>query len=90
MKLDSMRLAHTAAIVTAAFYVICALLVSGMPGIYYPMMRSWFHGIDFPQSMMKSNVAFGTSFFGLVTMSAIAWITAYIFSEVYNAFGKRK
>lgn len=90
MKLDPTRLAHTLAIVTAVFYLICVVLIRSMPGVYFPMMRSWIHGIDFPQSMMRSSLPAGVWIYGLITMTAVAWVTGYAFGAVYNALGGKK
>lgn len=88
MKLDSVRLAHTLAIVTAAFYAICWFLISSTPGFYMGMMRSWIHGIDI-SSLPTNPMVFGTGLYGLVTMTAVAWITGYVFASIYNALGKK-
>ena len=88
LKLDSVRLAHTSAVVTAVFYAICWFLISSMPGFYMGMMRSWIHGVDItalPRTMMSP----GLGLYGLVTMTAVAWITGYVFASVYNALGKK-
>ena len=90
MKLDPTRLAHTLAIVMAAFYIICVLLVSRAPGVYFPMMRSWIHGIDFPQSMMRQSLPSGVWMYGLITMTGVAWVTGYAFGTIYNALGEKK
>ena len=90
MKLDPTRLAHTLAMVTAAFYLVCVLLISRAPGVYFPMMRSWIHGIDFPQSMMRQALPFGVWIYGLITMTGVAWVTGYAFGAIYNAFGEKK
>ena len=88
MKLDSVRLAHTLAIVTAGFYAVCWFLIGSMPGFYMGMMRSWVHGVDvaaLPRGMMTT----AGGLYGLITMTAVAWVTGYVFAAVYNTLGKK-
>ncbi len=88
MKLDSVRLAHTSAVVTATFYTICWILIGSMPGFYMGMMRSWIHGVDvatLPRGMMTTT----GGLYGLITMTAVAWVTGYVFAAVYNALSKK-
>lgn len=88
LKLNTTHLAHTLAIVTAAFYIVCWFLISVMPGFYVGMMRSWIHGIDI-SSLPANPLVFGTGLYGLITMTAVAWTTGYVFASVYNALGKK-
>ncbi len=88
LKLDSVRLAHASAVVTAVFYAVCWTLIGSMPGFYMGMMRSWIHGVDItalPRTMMSP----GLGLYGLITMTAVAWVTGYVFAAVYNALGKK-
>ena len=88
MKFDPIRLGHSLAIVTAGFYAVCWFLISSMPGFYMGMMRSWIHGIDVA-ALPRGTMTAGSGFYGLITMTAVAWLTGYVFAAVYNALGKK-
>jgi len=89
IKLDPVRLANALGLVTAAWYLICALLISTTPLFYMGMMRSWMHG--FENSVWRvSPLPFGLGLYGFVTLTAAAWLTGYAFAYIYNSLGEKK
>ena len=88
MKINITAWANATALITAAIYVICGLLVSTTPGFMMMVARSWFHGIDLSKSW--SGRAFpGNFLFGFVTIVIFAWFSGYVFAWVYNKLAKK-
>lgn len=86
--LKSQVFANAATTVIAVFYVICALLSYMMPDLLVAIANSWIHTLSIEALKATSPMTLGSVIIGLVTISAVTWITAYAFAEVYKRFSK--
>ena len=75
--------ANSLAVVAAAFFVLCRILVAVVPDAFASVAQSWFHGLVIaPQPWLGLNVS---SFaFGLVTVAVVSWLFAFGWATVYN------
>ena len=88
MKHNPTATANTLAITGGIFYIVCRLLVGLFPDLMYAIAQSWFHGISMPKSG-SWNLSLESFFIGLVSFTAFAWVTGYIFTIVNGYFNKR-
>lgn len=89
MKFKESALANTLAIVAAAYYLICTLLVFLAPGLYRQIAQSWMHGLAVNAVWNSQTPAIGTVLFGFVTFSISAWVTGYLIAATYNYLAKK-
>ncbi|KKS97985.1 MAG: hypothetical protein UV73_C0004G0127 [Candidatus Gottesmanbacteria bacterium GW2011_GWA2_43_14] len=89
MKFKESVLANTLAIVAAAYYLICTLLVFLAPDLYRQFAQSWMHGVDVTTVWNRQPPAIGTVLFGFITFSISAWITGYFIAATYNYLAKK-
>jgi len=87
--LNSKAFANAATIVTAVFYAICATLSYVAPDLIAGIGNSWVHSLNLEAIKISAKPSLGTLAFGLVTISAVTWITSYIFVEIYNRLAKK-
>jgi hypothetical protein len=87
--LNSKAFAHAATIVTAVFYLACAVISFIAPDFISGLASSWIHSLNLEAIKMKGQLSIGTLAYGLVTISVLTWITSYAFIEVYNRLAKR-
>jgi hypothetical protein len=78
-------LANALALIAAVFYVACAVVAALSPGLYAQIARTWVHGMDvstmFPAG---TTIDLGASLLGLVTFTAVAWLTGAAIAAVYS------
>lgn len=88
MKHDLMATANALAATVGVIYVVCAVLVTLLPGVSMAVAQSWFHGIDITR-ISSWNVTVGSFIMGLVTSIAFSWAVGYLFAYTYNLFAKK-
>jgi len=83
MKLDALAMAKAAGTTAAILWIICSLLVVGMPGQMMSMSGSMVHADLGNMSWAMT----GTGFFvGLVAWTIVAALTGWVFGVLYNRF----
>lgn len=87
MKLNASAFANASTISVMGLYVICRLAFLLFPDIVMAVANSWFHGIDLTK-IASLNLSLGSFILGLVSISALTWITGYVFVRIYNLFIK--
>ncbi|MDP2632596.1 MAG: DUF5676 family membrane protein [Candidatus Curtissbacteria bacterium] len=86
--LKSLAFANAATVVVAVFYAICAFLSYVMPDLLVAIATSWVHSLSLEVLKATGSMSIVSLVIGLVTISALTWITTYVFAEVYNRFAK--
>lgn len=84
MKLNPLALANASTAIVAAIYVICRLAVGLFPDLTLATVQSWFHGLDLT-IISGANLSVGSFVLGLVSLSALTWVTGYFFAKLYNS-----
>jgi len=87
--LNSKAFANASTIVTAVFFAICATLSYVAPDFVAGIGNSWVHSLNLEAIKIKSQPSFITLLYGLVTISAVTWVTTYALIEVYNRLAKK-
>ena len=87
--LSSTAFAHAATIVVAVFYLACAAVSFVAPDFVSGLASSWIHSLNLEAIKIKGQLSVGTLAYGLVTISALTWITSYAFVKVYNRLAKK-
>ncbi len=88
MKHNPTATANTLAILSGTFYIICRILVSLFPDLFFSIAKSWFHGIELTNSG-SWDLSITAFILGLVSITVSAWITGYLFAVIYNYFAKQ-
>ena len=89
MKFKESVLANTLAVVAAAYYLICTLLVFLTPGLYRQIAQSWMHGLAVNAVWNSQPPAAGTVITGFLTFSLASWVTGYFIAATYNYLAKK-
>lgn len=87
MKPNPLVLANASTAVVVAIYVICRLAVGLFPDFTLAIAQSWFHGLGLT-IISGANLSVGSFVLGLVSLSALTWVTGYLFAKLYNAWAK--
>lgn len=90
MKHDEKVTANSLAVIIGAFYLICAALAVLAPELLLSISQSWAHRLDMSAVWMDKAPDLVTIIWGLITITATAWVTGYAFAYVYNWFLKKK
>lgn len=88
MKHHPTATANALAATTAIIYVVCRGAFVVAPDLAMTIAKSWFHGIDISLIAVQS-VDTGSWVVGIVSATAGAWLTGYLFAVVYNKFVKK-
>ena len=89
MKHNPMATANALATVGGILYVICAGWVMVSRNSFMGMMGTWAHGVRL-SALPTNQPDLGTLVVGFITFVLAAWLTGYVFANVYNSFlGKR-
>lgn len=89
MKHEPNATANAATVTVAIIYVACRVAVALFPDLAMTVAQSWFHGLDISK-VSGWNLSLGSFILGLVTSTAGAWLTGYLFAIAYNYFVKSK
>lgn len=87
--LNAKAFAHAMTVVTAAFYVICLLLSSLFPDIIFNIAKSWIHSISLESIKITEMIPINMMIVGLISISALTWITTYLTVKLYNILNKK-
>lgn len=87
--LNSKAFANAVTLVTVVFYIICLAISLAAPELLFSIASSWMHSINLEPLKAVSAPSFQSSIWGLVTISAVTWVTTYATIEVYNRFAKK-
>ncbi len=82
-KLNTKRVALSLAIVSAIFYIACALLIAIAPDFTMNLFSNLFHGIDITQTA-DTSISLGSTFIGLVEIIVYSLIAGWLFALIYN------
>ncbi len=86
--LNAKAFANAATVVMVVFYVVCAALSYLAPDLIFSIAKSWMHTISLESVKTAFSLDFGLLVWGLVTLSAITWITTYGIIWLYNRWAK--
>ncbi len=89
MKHEPNATANAAVVTVAIIYVICRVAVTLFPDLTMTVAQSWFHGLEISQ-VSQGNLSLGSFILGLATITVGAWLTGYLFANLYNYFVKSK
>lgn len=87
--LNAKAFAHAATIVTAIFYVVCLAFSYVAPDLVREIGNSWMHSINLEGIKSTRGVSIETGILGLISISAVTWVTTYVAIELYNRFAKK-
>ncbi|MBI2022643.1 hypothetical protein HYS97_02255 [Candidatus Daviesbacteria bacterium] len=87
--LNSKAFANAVTLVTAVFYVICLAISVAAPEFLFGIGRSWMHSINLEAIKATTTPSFQTSIWGLITISAVTWVTTFATIELYNRLAKK-
>ena len=90
MKHNEQATAGALAIMAAASYFLCALLVYGAPGAYKAIAATWMHGVNVSRIWANKPPPPATMLVGFLTFTAVAYVAGYCFAAVYNYLLKGK
>ncbi len=82
--LNATALANAITAVTAVFYLVCLALSTAAPDVLFGVANAWAHSINLEAIETTERTAVGTAIIGLVTISALAWVTTYATVWLYN------
>ena len=85
-KLDALTTGFAAAITFAVLYSVCALAFAVFPDGTLAFVDAWFHGLDLSLLKPAGGEAWtaGDFLYGLVGVSATAFVTGFLFAIVNN------
>lgn len=86
--LNAKAFANAVAVVTAVFYIACAVLSFIAPDLIFIISRSWMHTINLEAVKAPFNPDIVTFVWGIATISVLAWVTTYATIYLYNSFKK--
>ncbi|MCL4354438.1 DUF5676 family membrane protein [Patescibacteria group bacterium] len=82
--LNAKAFANAVTVVTAVFYILCALVSYAMPDLVFTIANSWIHSLNLNSIRSTEILPLGTLVLGLVTISVLTWITTYVTIVLYN------
>lgn len=86
--LNAKAFASAAAVVMAVFYIVCAALSYVAPDLIFSISRSWIHTINLESIKAPFSLDIATLLWGLITISAVTWVTTYATVALYNRLAK--
>lgn len=86
--LDEMAFANAATVVTAVFYILFIVFSYIAPDFIYSVAKSWLHSINLESAKAKTLIPLDKAIVGLVTISALTWVTTYAMIWLYNAWAQ--
>lgn len=87
--LNAKAFANAVTAVTAVFYVICWALSTVAPDLVIGIAKSWIHTLSLDTIKATSPMPFETGIIGLITISAVTWVTTYSTIWFYNKWAKK-
>ncbi len=81
-RLNPKLVSLSLAIVSVTLSILCAVLIALAPEAALNFFGSIFHGIDIAKITVP--VAFSGVLTGLIAIAVVAFITGWLFAEVYN------
>lgn len=88
--IKSIPFANAAAMVAVGLSAICWVLTLVAPDFVFGVANSWFHMINLDAVRMSGTSSFGEALIGFVSLGAVTWVSAYVFTECHNYFVKSK
>ena len=87
--LNAKVFAKAAAVVVAVFYVVCYAVTIIAPDFVFGIGASWIHSVNIDALKASAIMPFSTALWGLITISAITWVTVYATITLYNKWAKQ-
>jgi hypothetical protein len=76
-----MALANAFGVIGALYFLGCYLVASFAPEIYKAVAATWFHMLDLSSAWKSAPEGF---VLGLVSFTAVSWISGWVFAWTYN------
>lgn len=87
--LSAKAFANAVAVVTAVFYLVCWVLSTVAPDLVIGIAKSWVHSLSLEVLKSASAISPETGLIGIITISALAWVTTYATIWLYNKLAKK-
>lgn len=87
--LNAKAFANAVTAVMAVFYIVCWLISTMAPDFVFAISQSWFHSISLESLKSSTPMSFGPALMGIVTLSALTWVTTYATIWLYNQWAKK-
>jgi uncharacterized protein DUF5676 len=85
--LDKLAVANSLAVLTAAFYVLFAVLALVAPHVFQILFDAQFFGANVASLFPKVRPSLA-SLVTLVLMIGMSWVVGYAWASLYNRFAK--
>lgn len=85
MKIKESAFANAAGLLGAIYFIGCYVVALVSSDLYKSVAESWMHMINL-SGLWKS--APGNFLLGLVSFTAVSWVTAWLFASLYNKLAK--
>ena len=82
--LNAKAFANAVTAVTAVFYILCLLISYVAPDLLFGIAQSWVHSLSLESLQVKTAISMGSAIWGLITISAMTWVTTYAAIWLYN------
>lgn len=82
--LNAKAFANSVTAVTAVFYILCLLVSYVWPDVLFGIAQTWVHSLSLESLKAEAAISMGSALWGLVTISAVTWITTYATIALYN------
>ena len=87
MKLNEKALANALALVGAIYYIACYIIALIMPDVYKTIAQTWFHMLDLSSAWKDAPDGL---VLGLVSFTAVSWVSGWLLASSYNKFLVKK
>ena len=82
-EINTKKFALSLTIVSAIFYIACALFIVIAPNFTRWLFNNLFHGLDITK-IASASISFGSMLIGLVEVIVYALIAGWLFAIIYN------
>lgn len=87
--LNAKAFANAVTVVTAVFYIACVVLSYIAPDLLFSIGQSWVHSLNLNVLKTPASISLTSAAWGLITISAVTWITTYAAILLYNKWHKK-
>ena len=86
--LNARAMAHAAATIIAAMFVVCRIVAWISPSFLFALAQSWFHTVSLEPLQTMVSISFGTELLGFVSAVILTWVVTYLTILLYNKWAK--
>ena len=83
-------LANSVTAVWGTAYALCGLLAMLAPGMYFGVLKNWFHSFNLELIKTTSPLSLTSFMMGLVTFALYVWVVSFATVWVYNLWSKKR